>query len=299
MLAKLVKRPPAGDWIFEIKLDGYRALAFKNGKKVGLVSRNRNDLGGQFPEVMEAVSKLRSKDAILDGEIVALDETGRSSFHALQTAGVAERPAIYYYVFDLLRLNGRDLSQLPLVERKRRLIGARAGIVRFSCSLEADFETLLQKAEELKLEGLMAKRPLSRYEPGQRSGAWVKIKLVQKQEFVIGGYTEPSGARLHFGGVLVGFREGEKLRFCASVGSGFNDKLLRSLHQKFQTIAQKECPFVNLPERKRGRFGQGITASQMKRCHCVKPILKCTVTFSEWTPDGKLRHPVFVDLKHT
>lgn len=300
MLAKLVERPPSGEWLYEIKFDGYRAMAYKEGKAVRLFSRNQNDLGGQFPEAVDALGKLRCKNAILDGEIVALDEHGRPSFHALQSAHAAsERPPICYYAFDLLRLDGNDLCDVPLIERKQfleKLIGGGSGVLRFSPSLNASFDTLLQKANELRLEGIMAKRPQSLYEPGQRSGAWVKIKLTQEQNFVIGGYTDPSGARLKFGGVLVGYREGKSLRFCASVGSGFNDKLLRSLHARFQTIAQEQCPFVNLPEKKRGRFGQGITASQMRRCHWVKPILKCTVKFSEWTPDMKLRHPVFVGL---
>lgn len=301
MKAKLVKHPSPGNWLYEIKFDGYRALAFKNGKDVRLFSRNRKHLGDRFPEIVEAVSKLKCKEAVLDGEVVALDENGRSSFHSLQAADSSPtRPNIHYYVFDLLRLNGKNVMDLSLVERKpllKKVVGSGSGLVRFSASLEGNVEFLLQKAEELKLEGLIGKKADSVYQVGERSGAWIKLKLNREQEFVIGGYTEPARGRLKFGAVLVGYYEGKSLQFCAAVGTGFDDKLLRSLYERFQKIAQKDCPFSNLPEKKKGRFGDGITAAEMKRCHWVKPVLVCRVKFTEWTPDGKLRHSVFLSLR--
>jgi bifunctional non-homologous end joining protein LigD len=171
------------------------------------------------------------------------------------------------------------------------------GIVRLSLSLGADADTLLEQARALGLEGLIGKRPDSRYEIGQRSGAWIKLKLHREQEFVIGGYTPPGGSRTHFGALLVGVYEGDQLKFAGKVGTGFNAKLLRTLHGKFDTIRRETCPFVDLPEKRSGRYGTGVTAAEMKRCHWVRPVLVAQIRFAEWTRDGRLRHPVFLGLR--
>jgi bifunctional non-homologous end joining protein LigD len=301
MKAKLVASPPAGDWIYEIKLDGFRALAFKDGNRVRLLSRNEKDFAVKFPEVLEAVEQLTVKDAVIDGEIVALDPKGRSSFQLLQAYDLGEeRPPIYFYAFDLLRLNGEDLRHKPLVARKRlleKLLEHVQGVVRYSASLEGPPKKLLDEAGRLGLEGLMAKRKDSVYEAGRRSGAWIKLKLHQEQEFVIGGYTPPQGTRQHFGSLLVGFQAKTGLQFAGKVGTGFDEVLLKSLHARFDALSFSDCPFENLPEKKSSRYSQGLTAAEMKTCHWVKPCLVCQVKFSEWTRDGKLRQPVFLGLR--
>lgn len=301
MKTRLVAATPEGDWIYEIKLDGYRAIALKQGSQVRLLSRNEKDFGERFPEVTEALEQLKAKEAIIDGEIVALDAKGRSSFQLLQSADVEQnRPSIFFYAFDLLQLNGRDLKKESLATRKallEKLLTNVPAILRYSASLEGNATHLLKQARKLGLEGLIAKRKESVYETGRRSGAWIKLKLHQQQEFVIGGCTAPSGSRRHFGALLVGYQENKGLRFSGKVGTGFNESLLRSLHERFQQLEIPDCPFENLPEKKLGRYGQGITASVMKKCRWLKPSLVCQVKFSEWTRDGKLRQPVFLGLR--
>lgn len=301
MKARLVAAPPPGDWIYEIKLDGFRALAFKQGNEVKLLSRNENDLGTKFPEVVESMAQLEAKEAILDGEIVALDPKGRSSFQLLQARELGqERPPIYYYAFDLLRLGGKDLRSLPLIDRKaqlEKLLKKPPDTLRFSASLEGDATTLLKEAQRLGLEGLIGKRIDSVYEPGKRSGAWIKLKLRHEQEFVIGGYTDPGGGRKHFGALLVGYYANRKLMFSGKVGTGFDEAMLADLHKRLTQLAMPECAFTNLPEKRSGGRSQGITASAMRRCHWTKPILVCQVKFAEWTEDGKLRQPAFLGLR--
>jgi bifunctional non-homologous end joining protein LigD len=301
MKAKLVDSMPSGDWIYEIKFDGFRALALRGGSEARLLSRNEKDLGGKFPEVMDSILALEVRDAIIDGEIVALDEKGRSSFQLLQAFEMGqERPPIFFYAFDLLRLNGKELIELPLEERKamlEKLLKDPPGVIRYSASIDDAGQDLLDKAREFGVEGLIGKRVGSRYEPGKRSGAWIKLKLQQQQEFVIGGYTDPEGTRKFFGALLVGVYEDNKLRFVGKVGTGFNEELLCSLYAKFKKIPSEVCPFVNLPEKRSGRYGQGVTPSELKRCHWVEPTLVCQIKFAEWTRDDRLRQPVFLGLR--
>jgi len=302
MKALLVaSQPRSGDWTYEIKFDGFRALALKSGGNVRLLSRNEKDFGKKFPEIVQAVSELPADDAIFDGEIVALDANGVSSFQLLQAFELGqERPPIFYYIFDLLRLDGEELSSLPLMERKSRLkkllVHAPAAI-RYSAPLGENAGALLKRAKKLGLEGLIGKRRDSVYEAGRRSGAWIKLKLHREQEFVIGGYTDPSGARNHFGALLVGFYEEGVLKFCGKVGTGFNEKLLGELHSRFQPILRDACPFANLPELRGGLHNPRITPAEMKKCHWLRPKLVCQVKFSEWTRDAKLRQPVFLGLR--
>jgi bifunctional non-homologous end joining protein LigD len=301
MKAALVDDLPKGDdWIYELKFDGVRALALKRGKDTELISRNAKDFTAKFPEVADALKQLPCKEAVLDGEIAALDEEGRSSFQMLQARELSgERPPIFYYVFDLLQLDGKDLTGVPLLKRKEmvKLLLARApDNVRFSASIQADSERVLKEMKARGLEGVIAKRKDSKYEIGRRSGAWVKFKWTTQQEFVIGGYSQPRGTRSHFGALVVGYYEKKKLRFAAKVGTGFDQKLLKSLHQQFQELTRKDCPFVNLPE-KAGQFGRGLTAAEMKRCTWLEPKLVCEIRFAEWTRDGHLRQPAFLGLR--
>jgi bifunctional non-homologous end joining protein LigD len=302
MKAQLAKKaPPAGDWIYEIKFDGFRAIAFIGKGGVRLLSRNDKDLGGKFPEVVDALQQLEVRDAVIDGEIVALDPEGRSSFQLLQALELGEmRPPLFYYAFDLLRLDGEDLMQQPLLERKSRLeklLKRAPSLVRYSASLGDDAAALLPQVRKLGLEGLIGKKKDSVYEAGRRSGAWVKLKLLHEQEVVIGGYTNPGGSRHYFGALLIGYYEGKQLKFAGKVGTGFDSKGLKMLHARLTKLALDTCPFANLPERKNGKWGQNLTPAEMKRCHWVKPELVCQVKFSEWTRDGKLRQPVFLGLR--
>jgi bifunctional non-homologous end joining protein LigD len=301
MKAKLVDSIPTGDWIYEVKFDGYRALALRGGSETRVLSRNEKDLGSKFPEVKDSIAALDVQDAIIDGEIVALDDKGRSSFQLLQAFDMGEkRPPIVFYAFDLLRLNGKDLRDLPIEERKAKLaelFTEPPAALRYSISFTKDIEELLEKARTLGFEGLIGKRSGSRYEAGKRSGAWIKIKLHLEQEFAIGGYTEPDGSRKYFGALLVGFYEGKNFKFAGRVGTGFSDKLLRSLFNDLQKIRVESCPFFNLPAPGRNRWDQGLTAAEMKRCHWVKPAMVCQVKFTEWTRDDRLRQPVFLGIR--
>jgi bifunctional non-homologous end joining protein LigD len=301
MKAKLVDSMRPGDWIYEIKFDGYRALALRGGDETRVLSRNEKDLGKKFPEVINSIAAVDVQNAIIDGEIVALDEKGRSSFQALQGFDMGqERPPIVFYAFDLLQLDGKDLRNLPIEERKAKLeelLKKPPGVIRYSVSFTKDIEELLDRVRRLGLEGLIGKRSGSRYEVGKRSGAWIKLKLHQEQEFVIGGYTEPEGARKHFGALLVGFYESKRLKFAGRVGTGFSEKLLRTLFSQLNKIQIKECPFFNLPAAGRNRWDQGLTAAEMKRCHWVKPTMVCQIKFTEWTRDDRLRQPVFLGIR--
>ena len=301
MKAKLVDSMRPGDWIYEIKFDGYRALALRGGAETRLLSRNEKDLGKKFPEILNSIAALDVQDAIIDGEIVALDDKGRSSFQLLQGFDMGMvRPPIVFYAFDLIRLNGQDLKNLPLEERKaklEKLLKKVSGVIRYSISFTKDIKELLERAQTLDLEGLIGKRSGSRYEDGKRSGAWIKIKLHLEQEFVIGGYTEPEGSRKYFGALLVGFYEGKKLKFAGRVGTGFSEKLLRSLLSDLNKLHVESCPFFNVPTPGRSRWDQGLTPADLKRCHWVKPTLVCQVKFTEWTRDDRLRQPVFLGIR--
>ena len=194
----------------------------------------------------------------------------------------------------------RIFKIVPVEERKAKLetlLKEAPGNIRYSASLGTDAEKLLDQARRFGLEGLIGKRAGSHYEPGRRSGNWIKLKLQQEQEFVIGGYTEPAGSRNHFGALLVGVYEGDQLKFAGKVGTGFNEKLLRTLFGIFKKIPRETCPFVDLPEKRAGRYGQGVTAAEMKLCHWIEPKIVCQIKFNEWTRDHRLRQPVFLGLR--
>ena len=302
MKAKLVEKPPAtGDWIYELKFDGIRLIAVKTDKKVSLLSRNQNELGARFPEIVEAVKDLPARECVIDGEVVALDEEGRSSFQLLQAREMEGRKSpVYFYAFDLLQLDGKSLVSLPLEARKNVLkkLCAQAGDpIRYSGAIGGDAERLLEEVKRRGLEGIIGKQRNSVYEPGRRSGAWIKLKCVEQQEFVVGGYTPPQGARKHFGAILVGYYENKKLVFAGKVGTGFTTKSLPMLHKKFRAEERADCPFVDLPSKQNGQWVQGITPSMMRKMHWVNSVFVCEIKFAEWTRDGKLRAPVFLGLR--
>ena len=302
MKATLVAEPPTqGEWLYELKFDGFRALALKSGSSVQLLSSNAKDFSARFPEIVEAVAALPSRTAIFDGEIVALDEQGRSSFQMLQSLETGEkRPPLAFYVFDLLQHDGADLCDQPLHQRRKHLseLLKRADEpIRYSAEIRGDPGRLLDEVRQRGLEGIIGKQRESRYEPGHRSRSWIKLKCVVEQEMVIGGYTPPEGTRKHFGALLVGYFCGKELIFAGKVGTGFDAVSLKSVHQKMRTLQRASCPFANLPEKQPGRWLQNITPREMKLCHWTKPALVCQVRFGEWTRDGKLRHSVFLGLR--
>lgn len=289
--------PTSEDWVYEIKFDGFRGLALKNGSEVHLISRNNRDLGPKFPGVLSALRKLPCDQLLLDGELVALDEQGRSSFQLLQSGAESSSTSsgLLFYVFDILNVNGHDTTGLPLLKRKallQTLIKGKSDCIRYSDILTGHIDQLSALMRKMGLEGLIAKKRDSLYEIGSRSGAWIKFKWGYEQEFVIGGYTDPEGSRPFFGSVLVGYYDGPKLIFAAKVGTGFNAKTLKSLYGYFQEIRMDKTPFANLPER-----GGVIGPSQMRVCKWVQPLLVCQVRFTEWTRDGHLRQPVFLGLR--
>ena len=302
MKARLVDEPPKhGDWLYELKFDGIRAMAIKNDRKVSLISRNGNKLDARFPEIVEAVKNQPVREYVIDGEVVALDEDGRSSFQLLQGLEMEGRKApLRFYVFDLLQLDGKSLLGLPLEQRKQVLAKICENVgdpIRYSGEISGDVKSLLAEVKRRGLEGLIGKQRNSVYEPGRRSGTWIKLKCVNEQEFVIGGYTPPAGSRKYFGAILVGYYEIGKLRFAGKVGSGFTEKSLSMLHKKFREEEHDDCPFVDLPSKQGGEWVQGITPSMMKKMHWVNPKFVAEIKFAEWTRDQKLRQPVFLGMR--
>jgi bifunctional non-homologous end joining protein LigD len=288
--------PEGPRWLYELKLDGYRAIAFKRNGAVHLRSRNDNDFSVRYPGVAKALSKLPDH-TVIDGELVAFDSDGRPSFSALQNYGSAAAPVVYY-VFDVMILAGRDVMREPL-ERRRALLEKKVlpnltEPVRYASSLDADLPVLVQSVRTQGLEGLVAKRRDSVYEPGLRSGAWMKMRVNRGQEFVIGGYTRGTKT---FDALVFGYYEGKKLIFAARTRNGFTPLSRAQLFKKFKGLEIDECPFANLPEAKSGRWGQGLTKAKMAECQWLEPVLVAQVEFLEWTGENHLRHARFVGLR--
>lgn len=293
-----IPESPPGEWHCEIKYDGYRALALLNRGKVELWSRNHKPL--DYPEIVPFLEKLKCRDAAIDGEIVALDARGRSSFQTLQGRDLGERPPIVFYLFDLLHLDGKSLLHLPLEVRRvalEKLLEKPAKALQLSPVFHVPPEALLAEAKRQGLEGIVLKRQGSAYEVGKRSGAWLKVKNLNEQEFVVGGFTPPQNSRQYFGAILVGYYRREKLLYAGKVGTGFDTALLRTLHAKFAKLTAPTCPFANLPLAHRSRFGQGMTPAVMRTVGWLKPTLVAQIEFAEWTREGMLRHPVFLGLR--
>jgi bifunctional non-homologous end joining protein LigD len=286
----------AGRWVYELKLDGYRAMAFKAAGGLHLRSRNDNDFSTRYRAVMRGLKDLPA-DTVVDGEIVAFDAEGRPSFNLLQNYGSADTP-IAYFVFDVLILGGRDVTKEPLTTRLALLetdvLPHLADPVRYMPPLEGALATLVHSVKAHGFEGLVAKRRDSRYEPGLRSGAWRKMRVNRGQEFVIGGYT--LGTRT-FDALVIGYYEGGRLLYAARTRNGFTPALRAELFRKFRGLETEVCPFANLPETKSGRWGVGLTAKKMAECRWLKPALVGQFEFVEWTADDHLRHTRFVALR--
>ena len=296
MAANNVRELPEGDdWLYEVKLDGYRALVMKSGDRVQIRSRNNKDLTGAYPTVAVSGSRLAAASAVIDGEIVALDGNGHPSFQALQNRGSYPHHTIAFYAFDLLHLDGTDLTRQPLEDRKRRLAAiVRDSGLRLSTELPGTAAQVISVVREAGLEGVIAKRRSSLYQSGIRSEAWVKLKLERQQEFVIGGYRPgPQGVD----SLLVGFYDGRSLRFAGKVRAGFTPHVRRDVFSKLKPLHRPRCPFVDLPTGKTSHWGGGVTEEQMQEMQWVAPKLVAQVRFVEWTADDHLRHAAFVGLR--
>jgi bifunctional non-homologous end joining protein LigD len=291
MLATLAADIPRGiGWTFEVKWDGYRAIATESGGDVTLTSRNGNDLTARFQNVAKEIPKaVKTPDCVLDGEVCALDESGRSSFSAMQQ-GKAGTP-IVYYAFDLLEIEGESVIDLPLVERRKLLEGLldrRNKIVRLSETFD-DGQALLDAAKQQRLEGIMAKRLDSRYLPGKRTRDWLKIKTHSEQEFVVAGYTKGTGRRASsFGSLVLGYYVSNELVYAGNVGTGFNSKEIEKLLDKLRPFRRDTAPFREVPKMPKVRKSDVIW---------VEPKLVVEVEFAEWTHDGRLRAPSYKGLR--
>ncbi|HEX4997089.1 MAG TPA: DNA ligase D [Terriglobia bacterium] len=294
MLATLGEKPfDNDDWLFELKLDGVRALVVKNGDKLDLWTRNQKSMTRRFPTLADALLALPANSAILDGEIVALDEEGHSHFgriqprlHLSRQRDIAEADQnipVHFYAFDLLYLNGHDLTSFPVVERKavlRAIIPDNSGWVRYLDHVEGRGADFFKAVARRNLEGIVAKQKSSVYREG-RSRYWIKIKTHNVDRFVVGGFTPPEGSRKGFGALLLGLydREG-RLVYVGRAGGGFDDRMLAETTRRLRPLAIKRSPFVDVP-------------AEIRKASWVRPELVCSVRFGEWTSDRKLRTPIF------
>ena len=303
MLAESIENPfDDPDWLFEIKWDGYRAIAFIENGKVRLVSRNQNELTARYPELKDMPESIKAKTAILDGEVVALDVDGRASFSLMQqrtgfrpggkrAAEKADVPVLYY-AFDLLYLDGYDWRRVPLEDRKKKLasILEQGDSLRYSDHYEAQGKALFEIARDKKLEGILAKKRNSSYEE-RRSREWLKIKIRHRMECVVGGFTEPEGTRAHFGSLVLGLYDKQgRLIHVGQVGSGFDQKLLTEISKVLRKLEMKKNPF----------YGE---VEALRKVSWVKPELVAEIEYAEWTEGAntgsgpKLRAPVFLGLR--
>ncbi len=292
-LATLVDTAPSGaEWAFEVKYDGYRLEAIVENGNVRLLTRRGNDWTPKFLGIANRLGKLPVTSAILDGEVVVLDESGRSAFSMLQQSLDGSGPdALVYFAFDLLALNGEDLRTFPLSARRelleRVLRKARAttrGAVRLGQQLEGEGSTLLKAACRIGLEGVIGKRREAPYRSG-RGSSWIKVKCGQRQEFVVAGFTPPQDSRVGIGSLLLAVHERGKLKYAGRVGSGFGEESLRSLLALLVKLERSTSPLSSRPAR------------LPTQTRWVAPRLVAEVAFTEWTPDGLLRHPVFQGIR--
>ncbi len=294
-LASLVDVPPAGDqWLHEIKFDGYRAGCRIADGQVTLTSRNGIDLTRTFPAIARAGRQIPAREARIDGEIVALLPDGRSSFHALQHLRSSSRDpgptaALVYMAFDLLSLDGRSLISQPLAERKARLEGLLAAApvpaIRYSTHVVGQGPAFYEQARQLALEGVVSKRVDLPYRPG-RSDSWRKAKCVRAQEFVVGGFTDRAGTSDGLGALLLGCYDGAGLVYAGRVGTGWSARESEALRARLERLARKSCPFTPAP-----------AGALARSAHWVTPSLVAQVAFTEWTPDGMVRHPTYHGLR--
>jgi bifunctional non-homologous end joining protein LigD len=295
LLLRTDRLPEGPDWLYELKLDGYRALGAKVLRESPTRSRNDNDFNSRYPGLVEALGSMPD-ETVIEGEIVALDGEGRLSFNALQNRGPGE--PLHFFIFDLLILRGRDVMAEPLVKRRalieKHLLPTLADPIRYSPILEASLPNLIRSVKEQGLEGLVAKRRDSKYESGERSGAWAKMRVNQAQDFIIGGYTV-GGAT--FDALIFGYHDGTGLLYAGRTRSGYTPPVREALMRRFRGLEISECPFSNLPEARSGRWSEGLTAAKMKNCRWLKPVLVARFEFVEWTPDKHFRHSRFVGLR--
>jgi len=265
LLLRAERLPEGADWLYELKLDGYRAISAKSEGRVHVWSRNEKDFSGKYPSIVQALANLLD-NTVVDGEIVALDDAGKPSFNALQNHG-SSGARLVYYVFDVMVLAGQDLRAERLDRRKQLLAEIiwpnLSDPIRLSPELPGTLDELIHAVRVQAFEGLVAKRRDSRYEPGERSGAWAKMRVNKAQEFVIGGYTV-GGAT--FDALIFGYYDGPRLLYAARTRSGFTPALREALMRRFRGLETSECPFANLPEAKSGRWGEGLAAAKLKDC---------------------------------
>lgn len=286
MLATLIKEPfDDKNWLFEIKWDGFRAIAELNNGKVFLYSRNLLSLSERFPPVRDALEKLKM-EAVLDGEIVVVDDAGYPDFQMLQDYRRSKKGHLIYYVFDILYFDGHDLTGLPLVKRKeilKKILPVTPGI-RYTDHVVKDGTIFFRIVNEKGLEGMVAKHSGSVYQPGRRSNQWLKVKSRMTQEAVIGGFTEPGGSRQYFGALVLGVYEGGKLVYIGHTGGGFSEKALSEIQEKLNPLVRPTSPFAEKPKTNRA-------------VKWVEPRIVCEVFFHGWTSDGKMRQPTFLRLR--
>jgi DNA ligase D-like protein (predicted ligase) len=285
------KIPEGLQWTYEIKLDGYRLEVVKDKGRITLYSRRRNVLNQKFGYIAEALEDLPD-GTVLDGELVALGAEGHADFNMLQNFRSAEHQ-IRYYAFDVLMHKGKSFIDQPLAERRALLAKILPDNNKISLSaVDTSASRILRFVKQHGLEGVVAKRADSMYEPGRRSGAWSKYRINLAQEFVVGGYTPGNP----FDALVVGFYRGKEFLFAARVRAGFVPATRREVSAKIKGLEISKCPFVNLPETAPGRWGQGLTAEKMKSCIWVKPEVVVRIDFAEWTGADKLRHTKFIGL---
>jgi bifunctional non-homologous end joining protein LigD len=291
MLATLVDDPfSREDWIFETKWDGFRSVCFIRNGKARFVSRNQIEMTPQYPELKNLAKQVAAREAILDGEIVALDEHGMPRFQLLQPRvgrksgleGLRGKGQIVYFVFDLIYLDGLNLMPCPVVERKALLAKVLKPVdfIKLSEHIEGEGKRFFNEIEKFHLEGMIAKRAASPYVQ-KRSTDWLKVKTIQRAEVVVGGYTEPRGTRSHFGALVVGLYEDGTLHYVAHVGGGFNERTLAEMQKLMLPLKTTKSPFVDAPKTN-------------EPVQWIKPKLVADVKFSEWTADRRMRHPVFI-----
>lgn len=296
MLATLVDEPFSNpEWIFETKWDGFRAVCFVQNGSARFVSRNQLDMTHQYSELVDVGKQIDAKEAILDGEVVALDRDGMPRFQLLQPRvgrkkkrdleALLGKAKIVYFAFDLLYLDGYDLTSCSVVERKSALEGILrpASFIKSSEHIVGEGEAFFEQIEKFRLEGMMAKRAASHYVQ-RRSSDWLKVKTVERSEVVVAGYTQPRGSRSHFGALVVGLYRDKELHYVAHVGGGFTQRTLAGIHQLMQPLRTKQSPFLDPPKTN-------------EPVQWLKPKLVAEIKFSEWTADGHLRHPVFIGLR--
>jgi DNA ligase D-like protein (predicted ligase) len=291
----VAKLPDGPEWVYEIKLDGYRAVAINSKGKLSLYSRNRKSFHRQYQQIFDALHDL-PLNTVVDGEILALDETGRPDFNLLQHSR-SHASRIRYFLFDLLIYQRRDLTQLPFIERReilKSVIKFQSPRIRISEYFETSAEPMLQSAREEGLEGVVAKRKSSRYEPGKRSGAWSKFRLNSGQELIIGGYV-PGAYGVE--SIIVGYYNQSKLVYVARVRNGFVPLTRKHAFAQLRPLEISDCPFANLPEKEKGRWGTGLTAEDMKKCVWVRPEVVARIEYLEWTEGDHLRHAKFAGIR--